>query len=473
MDGEAYRAHVRSVMETAGWHWPEHLLLDPSKGPRFLSSADELLSELQLGTHMDEVLVLPDGVEKLGQSPLDPRFQHALGLGDDDQAKGPPCCTAYEVLEKLAPTGMLHELRGKVSFRLDPNERKKERDSKAGGPSLAAQWESLAEACPPEMRHTVYVSEIRLLTAQQREPGASGDAPRRWRKSSLARTMRERAAELGLDARDMLYWDDYSEGTFIGGDQAGYKIHVDCIQTSNIGSMYAGHKLLAIWKYPQESLDVIEEHLDTHFVPPLTESQTRALESACKIVLAPPGCIYLFSGCNAHAVLNVGWAAPKSAATTGDTPPPLMHSVRLSLYEALCGLHPVHARAMIGTHDSKLHHPDCWMDTPEELEDFEEDVAFNVVNLERRLGNGQVTGGESNEKAVSAAVATVRRVSKEVDELCRSRPWRGGAGSDSEGGSGSGGSSGGQVRGGSGWMSDEEREVSDLGDFCSARGSGV
>ena len=75
MDGEAYRAHVRSVMETAGWHWPEHLLLDPSKGPRFLSSADELLSELQLGTHMDEVLVLPDGVEKLGQSP--PAQQHS------------------------------------------------------------------------------------------------------------------------------------------------------------------------------------------------------------------------------------------------------------------------------------------------------------------------------------------------------------------------------------------------------------
>lgn len=183
--------------------------------------------------------------------------------------------------------GLLGELRGKVSFRLDPNERKEQRAS--GGPSLLAQWQSLAAECPEEMRHTVYVSEMRRLKARQHaHPGCV----RRWRKTSMMRTMRESAVALGLDARDMLYWDDYSEGTFIGalhfsrahsllhtkmssprgvgGDQAGYKIHVDCIQTSNIGSMYAGHKLLAIWKYPKASYDVLEQHLDTHFVPPLS-----------------------------------------------------------------------------------------------------------------------------------------------------------------------------------------------------------
>jgi hypothetical protein len=88
--------------------------------------------------------------------------------------------------------------------------------------------------------------------------------------------------------------------------------------------------------------------------------------------------VYLFSGCNAHAVVNVGWSAPSPDASQDA---PLSRTVCLSSYEALCGLHPVHARAMIGTHDSKLHHPDCWMDTPEELEDFEEDVAFNVNNV--------------------------------------------------------------------------------------------
>jgi hypothetical protein len=294
---EAYRANVRRVMDQAGWHWPEHLLLDPARGPRFLSSAAELLHELQLGTHMDEVLVLPDGVEKLGGSALDPRLKQALGLGGckdgdgdsdgdgDKQSKGAPPGNAYEVLERLAPTGLLHELRGKVSFRFDPNIRKEERAS--GGPGLQAQWESLATECPEGMRHTVYVSEIRMLEARDHSGPAGGLDTRRWRKTSMARTMRESAAALGLDARDMLYWDDYSEGTFIGGDQAGYKIHVDCIQTSNMGSMYAGHKLLAIWKYPQASYDVLEQHLDTHFVPPLSPVRLLSRLRAPPALLCP------------------------------------------------------------------------------------------------------------------------------------------------------------------------------------------
>lgn len=125
---------------------------------------------------------------------------------------------------------------------------------------------------------------------------------------------------------------------------------------------------------------------------PTVQEQEQALESACKVVLAPPGCIYLFSGCNAHAVINVGWTAP-----TADAPP--ARTVCLSSYEALCGLHPVHARAMIGTHDSKLHHPECWMDTAEDLEDFEEDVAFNISNVR----GGMPVYGRSSPGLASAA----------------------------------------------------------------------
>lgn len=130
---------------------------------------------------------------------------------EDDRAKTGPASTAYQALERLSEIGLLGELRGKVSFRLDPNERKEQRAS--GGPSLLAQWQSLAVECPEEMRHTVYVSEMRRLEARQHShPGCV----RRWRKTSMMRTMRESAVALGLDARDMLYWDDYSEGTFIG-----------------------------------------------------------------------------------------------------------------------------------------------------------------------------------------------------------------------------------------------------------------
>ena len=52
----------------------------------------------------------------------------------------------------------------------------------------------------------------------------------------------------------------------------------DCIQTSNVGTLFGGHKLLAIWGYPQASLQVLDELMDEHFVPPLKPAQTAALE---------------------------------------------------------------------------------------------------------------------------------------------------------------------------------------------------
>ena len=36
---------------------------------------------------------------------------------------------------------------------------------------------------------------------------------------------------------------------------------------SATGTMYSGHKMLAIWPYPEVSLAMLEDHVDTHFVP--------------------------------------------------------------------------------------------------------------------------------------------------------------------------------------------------------------
>ena len=47
---------------------------------------------------------------------------------------------------------------------------------------------------------------------------------------------------------------------------------------------------------------------------------------------------------------------------------------------------------------------------------------FADKQLERRLADGQVSGAA--QAAAREAVAVVRRVSTEVDRLCRTRPWR-------------------------------------------------
>eukprot|EP01050_Picozoa_sp_SAG11_P003259 SAG11_NODE_180_length_13278_cov_9.158434_10_plen_124_part_00 len=67
----AYRKQVQEVMDAAGWPWPEELLLDPAKGPRFVESVDEFLRELQLGSHMDGAQI-PDFPSLAPPPPLHP-----------------------------------------------------------------------------------------------------------------------------------------------------------------------------------------------------------------------------------------------------------------------------------------------------------------------------------------------------------------------------------------------------------------
>lgn len=144
---------------------------------------------------------------------------------------------------------------------------------------------------------------------------------------------------------EYLYWDDQAGGIFVGGPGAGYHLHQDSHQVSNVGSNWVGWKLLAVWKHGEETLDVVEAHGDTFFLPPLSDAQRHALETASCVALAPPGSVFLFSGSNAHVVLNAG----SSCCCVG--------------YESFVNLHADHVRALLGTHDPATHHEDCWMDS--------------------------------------------------------------------------------------------------------------
>ena len=105
-----------------------------------------------------------------------------------------------------------------------------------------------------------------------------------------------------------------------------------------------GWKLLAIWRHGEESVDVVEAYGDTFFLPPLMDDQARVLESAACIALAPPGCVFLFSGANTHVVLNVG----SDCCCVG--------------YEGFVKVHPDHVRIVLGTHDPDVHHDTCFME---------------------------------------------------------------------------------------------------------------
>jgi len=390
---EDYVRHTKQVMEAASWPWPEHVLLQPKKMPRFVTTPAEFLRELQLGNHMNEIVVFPNGLRAIGQDrAVGAEIAKALGL----EEQPPTAKTAYEVLERLADSGVLQSLKGKVAYRCKAEDR---RDVPAGSSlngSIAPKWEVLKEQCPEASHSSVYVSELRLLEAQRLEQG-------KRRKSTMQTTMRERAQQLGLQVENFLHWDDYSEGFFMGADNSGYGLHVDCIPSSNVGSVFAGHKLLAVWSYGEESRAVMKSHSRQLFVDPLSRPQVCALERACAVAIAPPGSIYVFSGASAHAVANVGFTAP----TDGCPPRPSMVA---SSYEAFVGLHPRHAEVLV---EACADAPDSDSD----IEDFQDEVASQVKGMAWRLINNHIAEEDAARKAITLLRERCPRIGSVVEGL--------------------------------------------------------
>jgi len=234
---------------------------------------------------------------------------------------------------------------------------------------LHGKWDSLRSDYPADIANGVYISEVRKVKKFRRGG--------RWAKSTLKATMRE---QIGMD--EMLYWDDYSEGLFIGRHGTAYNLHADQMQTSNIGTQFQGHKILAIWQYPEVTQDVLETHFRSVFAPPLLPDQIELLERAVCVAVVPPGAVWVFSGANAHATCNLGFQ-PVDPSLPG---PPLP-CLCLNSYEAFCGCNIDHVKALVATNTDPMHWDGCWMDD-EDLEDFKSDVKRNVLALITQLANG-------------------------------------------------------------------------------------
>eukprot|EP00405_Crypthecodinium_cohnii_P022995 CAMPEP_0206480312 /NCGR_PEP_ID=MMETSP0324_2-20121206/37196_1 /ASSEMBLY_ACC=CAM_ASM_000836 /TAXON_ID=2866 /ORGANISM="Crypthecodinium cohnii, Strain Seligo" /LENGTH=479 /DNA_ID=CAMNT_0053957029 /DNA_START=264 /DNA_END=1703 /DNA_ORIENTATION=+ len=361
MAAAAYQNQVSQVMEAAGWPWPASVLQDPSKQPRFVHSVPEFLRELQLGNHLDQVVVFPGGAEAMQQSEvLDPDIAEAVGIPFSSTSSA---SSAYEVLERLANKGAVDRLKGKVMYHFPGSTERKGRSAGGTGNTvLRPKWDALQGDCPEAARSSVYLAEVR-----QCHPQPCDDGLRKKRKSTLAKTMRERCHTIGADVRKMLFWDDYSEGLFVGGNFSTYDLHVDCIPSSNVGTVFRGHKLLAIWRHGQDTKRVMRDHFREIFSPPISDAQTKALERACCVAMAPPGSIYVFSGTNAHTVCNVGFTS-----STPTLPP--QPCLCISSYEAFINLHTRHA-------DVALAACEDYDSSDEDMEDFEEEVGEAIAMI--------------------------------------------------------------------------------------------
>merc|ERR1719162_515366 len=280
-------------------------------------------------------------------------------MGFVNVSSPPRVRTGYELIRNLAEAGALEIMKGKACYRESAENRA---DVAAGGRKnacLAGKWEALQSECPDESKQFVYLAEMRRLESQPCDNGL-----RKRRRSLLSMTMRERMYDLGMDVLTMPFWDDISEGLFCGSGCTSYDLHIDCIPSSNVGSIFAGHKLLAVWGFGSDSKAVMKSNGREHFAKPLTQLQVSALEAAQCVALAPPGAAYIFSGACAHTVCNVGFSAPRENAV----PEP---SLVASSYEAFVNLNLRHLKAAVDTFDAVAESDS----EDEDLEDFKRDMA--------------------------------------------------------------------------------------------------
>lgn len=183
--------------------------------------------------------------------------------------------------------------------------------------SLEEKWTELQKLPDVPDKH-MYIAEMRKLD-KYKHP-LTGE----WVKTVVDTDMKDTVPPY-WDFM-MPYWDRFDEGVFVGGPLSGSPLHVDQVQWSNIGKNWDGCKLMALWKYGTDSHDFLDKHLRKLFVNTDDQEEMNQLLHACKIVIAQPGDLFIFSGANPHAVMCMG----DSLSMTG--------------YESFVNLNPVHAQ---------------------------------------------------------------------------------------------------------------------------------
>ena len=360
--------------------------LPPSRPP-------QVFKELMLfGSHIDRIIVLKDGVSRLG-------LDNALPAEVASAAEGETCVRRF--LDRLGDEPALREMRGRVY--ITPADSRDEDELKASKDgteldTLADKRRALGEAASERPRDGVYLAELRR--ANKYRHTADG----LWSKSLLARGVCDAVGR--TRARAMPYWDRYDEGIFVGARFGGSPMHVDQIMWSNVGKNWLGHKLLVVWPYGEASGPLFDEHHYNLFIPPLQPNESRALEQAAQVALLGPGDVVLFSGGNAHMAVSVS------------------AGLSVTAYESFLNLHPRNLAAFVES-GTKAHYRQCRSRQPM-LDDIKGDVSESLNDLCEDVEGNELRDAEL-EAAAPAAIHALRQdelIARKVQPLRPARRQR-------------------------------------------------
>ena len=311
-----------------------------------LARAQVFKELLLVGSLLDRIIVLRDGVDKIG-------LERALPADVAAAAEGETCVRRF--LEKLGDDEALSHLRGRVYTTppdaRDEHELKRDQDGKELD-TLADKRRALRDA-HRDPSEGVYLAELRR--AHKYRHGADGA----WSKSLLARGACDAVGR--VRHRAMPYWDRYDEGIFVGARFGGSPMHVDQVLWSNVGKNWLGHKLLVVWPYGEPSRALFDAHNYDLFVPPLRRAETAALEQCAQVALCGPGDVVLFSGANAHMAMSISTALSVTA------------------YESFVNLHPRNLGAFLDS-GTPAHYKQCRTRQPM-LDDIKGDVCESLSDL--------------------------------------------------------------------------------------------
>lgn len=360
--------------------WPLELLEDPARAPTIVRTPEAFLKELLVGEHLEDFIVLPNGVELLG-------LEEGVCIPEDLAGKLDRSNTAHDFIREMAKDdAALTKYKANVEYikagsrtqkgakNLLPKDQKTVADFRSQIGEVTRLVDE-GKIDPDQL----YIAELRMKVSEKHPIGGEKV------KTVCRRDVKDC---LGPYAAWTFYWDRYDEGVFVGGRCSGKGLHVDQVLWSNVGKNWRGYKLMASWKHGPKGLDLATDYHDVVFHPPLGKVELDLLRLASKVVLVRPGDVFLFSGGVPHTVISVS------------------ECLSFTAYESIVTLHPRHVKHFMstGAEDSD---DDMFAMSPHGLDELKEDVLDQLCDISEQLEDGG-PASEATRKAIPVHEVDIR-----------------------------------------------------------------
>ncbi|CAE7163027.1 unnamed protein product, partial [Symbiodinium necroappetens] len=274
--------------------WP----IRADQQPEVVHTVEEFLEILQMQRHLERVVVLPNGIELLGQTralpeELSQAIAGSLGVRDVLGRLGDQKASAHFRARLWHYSARSKEKEIKVpKSRPPPDGMDKKSLAALRQEFLAQEREGKVKSDAP-----LYISELRW----QRKVSHPLN-PSEWVKTATSCDV----FDVTPFSKQMPLWERSEGGIFVGERGAGSGLHVDQCLWSNVGRNWCGFKLFALWPWSERHRILDEAGKGAIFHPPLTKREEDFLSRAKTVALVGPGDVWVFSGGQPHTAMCVG-----------------------------------------------------------------------------------------------------------------------------------------------------------------------